>query len=195
MPSSRSAVARRGTAGVVLLVLGAGLWVAYRLLAGTEPLSYAQGAPPETVQLVNGRSYALAIRGGVPAEQQLGIPPKALRCDVSGPRIGVRPLTLTPETVGTKAINQIASFVAPVSGQVRVSCAGLTAVFVDDAANAPGDHAGLALLLATIALTIGAPLALSALRGSKRPRLSRPGDDDEIEGAVDVPVGDAEVRD
>lgn len=193
MASARSSVTRRGTAGVVLLVVGAGLWLAFKLLAGTEPHSYAQGQPPEAVQLVDGHTYSLAIRGGVPAEQQLRIPPTALRCAVSNARIGVRPLTLQPEATDTKAINQVATFVAPVSGRVHLSCAGLTAVFVDDAANAPADHAGLALLLATIALTLGVPLTLSALRSVQRSRRSSATDDDQVEGGVDGTVEDVEV--
>jgi hypothetical protein len=167
----------------------------YRVLAGTEPHSYAQGAPPEAVRLIGGHTYSLAIRGGVPTEQQLGIPPTALRCAVSGPGIGVRPLTLRPEASDTKAINQIATFVAPVTGRVHLSCAGLTAVYVDDAANAPADRAGLALLLATIALTLGIPLALSALRGARRPRQLPSRDDDEVESPVNVVGDDGEIRD
>jgi hypothetical protein len=195
MPSARSPVVRKGAAGVALLVVGAGLWLGYRLLVGTEPHSYAQGAPPEAVRLINGHTYSLAIRGGVPAEQQLGIPPTALRCAVSGPSIGVRPLTLRPEASDTKAINQIATFVAPVSGRVHLSCAGLTAVFIDDAADAPADRAGLALLLAVIALTFGIALALSALRSSRRPRNLPPRDDHEIESTVDAVGSEREVRD
>jgi hypothetical protein len=178
-----------------LLVVGAGLWLGYRLLAGTEPHSYAQGAPPAAVRIVAGHTYSLAIRGGVQAEQQLGIPPTALRCAVSAPRIGVRPLTLRPEASDTKAINQIATFVAPVTGRVHLSCAGLTAVFVDDAADAPADRAGLALLLAVIALTLGVALALSALRSFRRRGKLPPRDDDHVEGAPGVVGPEGEVRD
>lgn len=195
MPSAPSSVLGKGVAGVALLVVGAGLWFGYRLLAGTEPHSYAQGVPPEAVRLIRGHTYSLAIRGGVPAEQQLGIPPTALRCAVSGSRIGVRPLTLRPEASDTKAINQIATFAAPVTGRVHLSCAGLTAVFVDDAADAPPDHAGLVLLLATIALTLGIGLALSALRSARRPRELSPREDEQVESAVDVLRTEDEVRD
>jgi hypothetical protein len=186
----QSSAVRRGTAGVVLLVLGAGLWLVYRLLAGTEPHSYADGVPPADVAVIAGHSYALAIRGGVTAEQQLGVSPANLRCTASAPRIGVRPLTVQPEASDTKAINQIASFVAPVSGHVHISCGGLPAVFVDDATDASGDHAGLALLLATIALTLGVPLALSALRSSLPARTRQ---HDQVERGVDSSSRDLEV--
>ncbi|MBO0841429.1 MAG: hypothetical protein J2O49_11485, partial [Sciscionella sp.] len=159
-----SANVRSAWVGVALVVLGAGLWLVSRLVAGTEPHVYAAGPPPESVQLVHGHTYTLAIRGGVLAAQNLGVAPSTLRCSVSSPQIGVRPLTVRPEASDTKAVNQIATFTAPVSGRVHVSCAGLTDVFVDDAADAPADHAGLALVLATIALTVGTPLALSGLR-------------------------------
>lgn len=187
-----SATVRTGSVGVALVVLGAGLWLVARLVAGTEPHTYADGPPPESVYLVRGHTYTLAIRGGVVAEQNLGVSPSTLRCNVASPQVGERPLTVRPEPSGSKAVNQIGTFVAPVSGRVHVSCAGLAGVFVDDAAAAPADHAGLALLLATIALTLGVPLSLSALRSS---RSGRSGQHDQVERGVDVSSGHLEVGD
>lgn len=187
-----SAAVRTGSVGVALVVLGAALWLVARLVAGTQPLSYADGPPPESVQLIAGRTYTLAIRGGVVAAQNLGVAPSTLRCSVSSPQIGTRPLTVRPESSGTKAINQIATFVAPVSGRVHVSCVGLAGVFVDDAVDAPADHSGLALLLATIALTVGIPLTLSAVRSFQR---DRSGQHDQVERGVEVATGDFEVGD
>lgn len=164
---------RTASFGVALVVLGAGLWLVFRLVAGTEPHAYADGPPPEFVQLTDGHTYTLAIRGGVIAAQNLGVSPSTLRCNASSPQIGVRPLKVSAEASDTKAVNQIGTFTAPVTGRVRVSCAGLGTVFVDDASNASADHAGLALLLATIALTVGVPLTLSAVRSSAATRRSR----------------------
>lgn len=186
-----SPTVRIGSVGVALVVLGAGLWLASRLIAGTQPHVYADGPPPKTVQLIAGHRYTLAIRGGVPAAEKIGVAPSILVCSASSPQIGVRPLTVSAEPSGTKAVNQIGTFTAPVTGRVHISCVGLGAVFVDDSVDAPADHAGLALLLATIALTLGIPLSLSALRSSG---LGRPRRRDQAEDGVEVASGDTEVR-
>ena len=184
-----STTVRTGAVGVVLVVLGAGLWLVFRLVAGTEAHAYSDGPPPESVQIIKGHTYTLAIRGGVLAAQNLGVSPSTLRCTAASPQIGVRPLRVSPEASDTKAVNQIATFTAPVTGRVHVTCAGLGTVFVDDAVNASADHAGLALLLATIALTVGIPLTLSAVRSS------RLGQDkhDQAERGLEVAYGDPEV--
>jgi hypothetical protein len=181
--ATSGAPARRGRSslvaftGVALLVVGLGLWVVSRLLSGTEPHSYAGGVAPATVDLVRGDSYALAIRGGVPAEQHSFVSPASLRCSASSASRGAVRLAVRPESADTKAINQIGTFFAPMTGRFHVQCVGLSDVFVDDAANAPGDTAGLVLVLAVFALAIGAPLTLSAVRRS----VSRPREQQQVE--------------
>jgi hypothetical protein len=187
-----SAAVRTGAVGVALVLVGAGLWLVARLVAGTQPHSYGDGPPPESVQLVAGHTYTLAIRGGVAAAQNFGVVPSTLRCNVASPQIGERPLTVNAEPSDTKAINQIATFVAPVTGRVHVNCPGRAAVFVDDAADAPADYKGLALLLATIALTVGIPLTLSAIRILRR---DQSGPHDQVERELEVATGDREVGD
>ena len=176
-----------GAAAAALVVLGLGAWLLYRLLAGTEPHSYGLGVAPTDVELVAGHSYALAVRGGVGVEQVTGVTPKNLRCTATSARTGTTPLTVAPEATDTKAINQIGSFVAPLSGRVRVACAGLGEVFVDDASDAGTDYAGVSLLLAVALLGVGVPLALSVIRSA------RTRDDHEVERDVEVPVGQGEV--
>ena len=165
---------RTGALGAVLIVIGAGLWLLSRSVAGSETHSYAAGRPPASVEVIAGHSYTLAIRGGVTAAQNAGFSPSMLGCIASSPQIGVRPLKVTAEPSDTKAVNQIGTFVAPVTGRVQVTCPGLGTVFVDDAVNAPADHSGLALLLGTIALTVGVPLTLSAVRSARRGAITGP---------------------
>lgn len=156
------------------MVVGFGLWALFRITSGSEQHSYAHGLAPRYVQLVRGHDYTLAVRGGVPAVQQLGLDPGAIRCSATTTDARSVSLTLSAESASTKAINQIASFVSPVTGQVHVQCAGLSEVFVDDAANASPDRSGWLLVLATIFLAIGLPLALSVARRALRTRGREP---------------------
>jgi hypothetical protein len=179
----RSATSRKAFAGVVLLVLGLGLLAVYRLTISSARHSYAPGAiAPTYVTVTAAETYSIAIPNGVQAERDLGLNPRALRCTINIPGQQPIQLKITPEPAGTKAINQIATFVAPVSGQVHIDCAGASPVFVDNADDAAPDRSGLFLVLATIMLAIGGPLTLSAWRGRSARRAAQ---DDEVQGLVD----------
>jgi hypothetical protein len=180
---SRAATSRKAFAGVVLVVLGLGLWAVYRLSIGNERHSFAAGAvAPTYVHVTAGKTYHLASPDGVRGEQTLGLDPDALRCTSN--QVGQQPgqLSITPEKAGTKATNQIATFVAPVTARLHIDCEDTTSVFVDNADDADPDRAGLWLVLASIMLAVGLPLALSALR---RPSAAGPGQHDEVERFVD----------
>ncbi|MBE7187181.1 hypothetical protein [Jatrophihabitans endophyticus] len=167
----------RPAAAVLLVVLGLGLVVLWRIASGTEQHSWDRGAvAPAVVELTGGHTYAISIAGGVPTEVEDGVSPDELSCSASASGIGTQRLTLADEQEGTKATNQIASFVSPVTGSVEVACRGLTGVFVDDADGAGFDWAGVLLWFGVAALAVGLPLGLSTLRESVRA-----GDDDEIE--------------
>lgn len=164
MPAKSQGTARAAFAGVALLVLGLGFWAVFRITWGSEQHSYARGIAPTYVQLQRGHTYSLDLRGGVAAERQLGLDPQALSCAATPPGGSPIGLRVTPESTGTKAINQIGTFVAPRTGRVHVDCNGLPALFVDNADNAQADVSGWWLLLATAALTVGVPLTLSVVR-------------------------------
>ena len=168
LPGARTGAGNRfGLAGAVLVVIGLVLCVVYRYTAGDEPHSYAAGAvAPYDVGVTQGRVYYVAIHRGIDAEQELGLVPAALTCSYSVQPGVNSPLALTAEPSTSKAINVIATFVAPVTGRVHISCARLPAVFVDDADDAPADRSGLYLLLGVIALGVGVPLLLSGLRSA-----------------------------
>lgn len=156
-------------AGALLVVAGLAFWALYVHESGSEKHSYTSGGnPPATVRLVAGHTYGIAIHGGVNRELQLGIVPNQLRCTAALPDGLTRGLALTAEQVGTKATDRIASFTSSVSGDVQVRCAVIGAVYIDNSVDASYDWSGLFLVLTSIALLIGLPLTLSALR-----RLSR----------------------
>lgn len=182
MQPARRGAPTRAAAAVVALLLGLGLVGAWKLLDGSQNLPFDSGAtPPSAVQLTRGHTYSIAVPGGVGAMLAHGVPTRVvngqtvmnLQCTWTraGQAASGQPLTVAAESTDTKAENTVARFVSPVSGRVRVYCAGWGAVFVPDSGDRPYDWAGLALLLATILLTVGAALALSELRTAfARPR-------------------------
>ena len=166
----------------MLVILGVGFCVLWKVASGTERHSYDRGAvPPVFVELTGGHSYAISIPGGVSAEGEHGVTPDLLSCAVSGTGIGSRQLKLQPEQDGSKATDQIASFVSPVTGTVEVGCQQLPKVFVDDADDAGFDSAGLLLWFGVLALVVGVPLGLSVLRDSVPAASVRVGEGDQVE--------------
>jgi hypothetical protein len=191
----RPTSARFAVAGVLLVLLGLGFWTLYWLRSGTEDHSFSRNPiPPTDVHLTKGKTYDLAVPGGVPAEQSLGLDPASVQCTITASgAAGGTELAVLPESATTKATNQIASFIAPFTGRAHVQCRGLPPVFIDNADDAPADLSGLWIVLSTVALTVGIPLLISALRSAGQPRPVAPapgsglvpGEDEEIEGFVD----------
>lgn len=163
-------LARTTFVAVVLVVLGLALWAVYRLTGSGEQHSFARGAlAPTYVSVTQGDTYSIGIVGGVRELRRRALDPATTACAIA-PRGGQSAqLAIVPDRKDTKAVNQIATFVAPVTGRVRVSCTGLPAVFVDDADDRVGDASGLWLVLASIALAVGLPLGLSVIRRQPRP--------------------------
>jgi hypothetical protein len=165
----RPVVPRTLAAGAVLVLLGLLLWALHAVQSSRERHSYtAGGNPPTYVRLVAGHRYWISIPDGVRREAQFGVSPGALECTAARPGQAPGALDVTAEQNGTKAINQIASFTSGLTGTVQVQCAGLGAVYVDDAEGS-FDWAGLWLVLASIALAVGLPLTLSGLRSVRHP--------------------------
>ena len=189
---------RAAVVGVLLLVLGVLCWLASRLASGTENHAYSSSAvAPNSVHVTSGRTYELSYPGGVAALAGQGIDPGSLVCDWSL-RGGVRQsLPLVVEGTNTLRRNVVGEFTADTTGDIHIACNGLGAMFVDDADHAPGDPSGWLLLLATVALVLGVPLALSGLRSARRASRTA-GEDDDIERLVGIVRGratDIEVRD
>jgi hypothetical protein len=151
----------------VLVLGGLAAWALYVQGSRDEPHAYARGGnPPAYVQVEIGKTYRIAVRGGVPAETRAGVAPDALTCTAARPGESPGMLNLTDENADTKATNDIASFTAAFTGRLHVECSGLGPVFVDNAADSAFDWSGVWLVLASLALVIGTPLVLSLLRGA-----------------------------
>lgn len=182
---------RVAVAGVVLVLLGLVFGGMSRVVAGTERHSFSPSAvPPADVQVVSGHTYLISVPGGVDALGKRGLDPSGLRCEWSSLDSAAQRLDVSLYGPDSKATNAIGSFVAPVTGSIHIDCVGWGTVFVDDAANASGDPAGLLIVLCIVALTLGAAFGLSALRsyrlataGSSVPVV---GEEDEIHRLVDI---------
>jgi hypothetical protein len=160
-------------AGLLIGLAALGLW---RVASGSQNLPFDDGAaPPPSVQVTKNVTYSLAVPGGVPAMTAHGVPARstagqqvlALQCtwsstDANG--TSGLPLDVTAESTSTKAENTVGHFVAPITGRIHVDCAGWGAMFVPDSADRAFDWSGLALVVAVVALTVGAALGLSELR-------------------------------
>jgi hypothetical protein len=154
-------------AGTVLVLAGLAAWALYVKQSGDEPHAYARsGKPPAYVQVESGKTYRIAIRGGVATEARVGIAPESLSCTAARPGESPGALDLTTESADTKATDDIASFVSAVTGRLHVQCAGLGTVFIANAEDAPFDWSGVWLVLASLGLLIGTPLVLSLLRSA-----------------------------
>ncbi len=183
--------ALRGAVGVGLLLAGLLCLALWRVVSGTENLAFAEGAgTPPAAHVTEGETYSLAVPGGARAMVAHGVfgPPGqalSLSCDWSVGSAPAQGLTVAAEHVDTKAETTVARFTAPITGEIRVTCANWGAVFVPDADDVASDTSGWFLLAAIVALTAGAGLGLSAARELwERSRRAR--EDDEVEGFVDV---------
>jgi hypothetical protein len=200
---STNPIARRAVVATVLLLLGVGLAAAYRVISGTQRQAFSVGAvPPSSSQVTEAKTYQLAVPGGVTTLKKRGANVTAAQCEWSVGGSGSQLLQVTAAGPDTKATNVVGTFVSPVTGDIRVDCAGWGAMYIDDADNAPADVAGWFLVLAVIALAVGAGLGVSALRmaGDEAAASARRStrEDDEIERlvhAVHVRSQDEEVLD
>jgi hypothetical protein len=155
----------RATIAVVLIALAVLFAVLYRIENSREDHSYnSGGSPPKNVKVTLGKQYEISTPGGMGRLLALGGLPTALNCNytpVDGTQ--TRQLDTTGLATDTRTTHTVATFIAPVSGLVRIECRALGATYIDDADNVGGDPAGLFLLLCTILLTLGAALGLSVL--------------------------------
>lgn len=165
MPASRQQSRIAGAAVVLLFaaLIFAGLC---RIVGGTQRHSYSPGAaPPAHAQVIENKTYELAVPGGVRSLQDRGMDVAQLQCQWSAPDSGDQLLDVSPVGADSKATNTIGTFVSPYTGAIAVDCSGWGAVFIDDAEGAAPDVSGLFLVLCVLTLTAGAALALAALRG------------------------------
>jgi hypothetical protein len=155
----------RAVVAVLLIALAVVFAVLYRIENSREDHSYNSGGPPPVnVKITLGKQYEISTPGGMSRLIAHGALPSALNCNytpVDGTQ--TRQLDTSGLPTDTRTTHAVATFVAPVSGLVRIECRALGATYIDDADNVGGDPAGLFLLLCTILLTLGAALGLSVL--------------------------------
>jgi hypothetical protein len=183
----------RGAVAIGLVLIGLvslGLW---RVIGGSEHEAFAPGAtPPESSKVTSGHSYSLAVPGGVQAMLRHGIQTVngqngstlGLTCEWSVDGSANQALTVSVESLDTKAETKVATFTAPVTGDLSVSCDGWGRMFIPDADSSSGDPSGIFLLLSIIALTLGGALGLSAMYKASLERASlerAPSDQDTIQ--------------
>jgi hypothetical protein len=187
----------RAAVGGGLIIAGLLLGVASRILSGTEHHAFAAGAlAPVNAHVMTGRTYTLSTPGGVTALQARGVDVSQAKCEWSGAGSASQALVVAAAGSATKANNVVATFLAPITGDLHVACLGWGPMFLDDADDSSGDVAGWLLLLATLALALGVALGMAALRSTRADSERASREDDEIERlvhAVHVRSEDREV--
>lgn len=184
--------ALRGAIGAGLLLVGLVCLALWRVFSGTENLPFTEGAgTPPRAHVTEGDTYSLAVPGGARAMIAHGVygPPGGtlqLTCEWSTGGSLSQTLNVTAESSDAKAETTVARFTAPTTGYIRVTCANWGAVFIPDADNASADISGWFLVAAVITLTIGVGLALSAAREASLRQSAWSGNDEEVEGPVDL---------
>ena len=148
----------------MLLIAAVVFFIVYRLLDGSEHHSFNSGArPPATVHVTEGQQYEISTPGGLTALAHQGLDAAAISCTYSqggGPAVNLATSTLA----GSRTTHAVATFIAPVTGDIRVSCPGLRlGAFVDNSDDGAADLSGLFLLLSTIAAALAVPLGMSYL--------------------------------
>jgi hypothetical protein len=197
MPSMPRASVARAAAATGLIIAALLLGALFRILSGTEHHAFASGAiAPTSTHVTLGDTYTLSAPGGVKSLMARGVNVNSAQCEWSVDGSASQALSVVVAGQGTKAVNVVATFVAPYTGNLHVDCLGWGPMFLDDAAGSAPDYAGWLLLLATISLTLGIALGIASMRavGADSERSAR--EDNEIERlvhAVHVRSADHEV--
>ncbi len=160
----------RLAAGVALLLLAVLLFAGFRLVAQGQRHSYDPDASPaKSYRLTAGRSYQLSSPIGLTALQSHGVL-TSLACSWSTDGQLQHPLELATAEADDRDMRTFATFAAPATGALQVSCTRIDKVFIDDADDAGRDHSALLVLLAIVAgfagvsATVSGGYALSQLR-------------------------------
>ncbi|HST49005.1 hypothetical protein [Jatrophihabitans sp.] len=156
-------------AGVVLLVLALVVFGVSRVVAARQQHAYDQGAsPPPSYTITAGRTYQLSADRSVAELKQAGLL-NDLACFTTSVTGEQSPLALSSTADDDRNLHLFATFIAPVTGSIAVSCTGIAGVFVDDADNAAPDRSAVLVLLSG---GIGVLGVIAACSGgyARRPR-------------------------
>lgn len=157
----------RIVSGLILTAAGLLIWLLSSVQSHQEPRSFTDGGPPpQYVAVTAGHGYSIDVPGRAGVAEAVVGSAGNLQCTIAGRTGGSVALGVTEEG-NSKAVNRVATFTAPQSGDVHVQCDGLAEVYVDDA-DGSFDLAGALVLFATILLAVGVPLLLSGLATALR---------------------------
>jgi hypothetical protein len=156
-------------AGAVLLIVALVLFAASRVVAAGQRHAYDPGAsPPASYAVTAGTSYQLSAARSVSELKKAGLLGN-LACFTTSATGEQTPLTLSSVADDDRNLHLFATFVAPATGSVQVSCTGIPGVFVDDADDAAPDRSAVLVLLSG---AIGLLGVIAACSGgyARRPR-------------------------
>jgi hypothetical protein len=177
-PIRRSSADRAGaslTAGAILLVLALVLFGGSRVVAAGQRHAYDPGAsPPTSYSITAGKTYQLSSARSVAQLKKAGLL-SDLACYLTSGASGEQtPLALASTSDDDRNLHIFATMIAPSTGRVSLSCAGIGGVFVDDADNAAPDRSALLMLLSIAFGLLGVIAACSG--GYTRARADHQGD-------------------
>lgn len=165
--SSRNSA--RAAAAAILVILGIAFAAIAALSASSAQSSYFdKSVPVQYASVTRDATYFVSVHGGEAALARAGLQASTFSCQyVIKGETELNPLTLTPENSDSKATNAVASFAAPITGQIQLHCASFAGhVYIDDADNSPFDLVGLYVLLCILTLTTGIGLGIAAVRSA-----------------------------
>ena len=160
--------ARQLAIGAVLLLLGVFAWFLHVSAAADGRHSWQSGTPASPVDVRGGQTYHLSTRNGyadATAHAVQGV--SVFACSYSGAAGSDLPLSVFGSAPDPRVLHRVASFLAPETGPITVTCSGLDGVYIDDARDAAFDRSGLYVLI-TIVLGFG-----GALFRHRRPDVQR----------------------
>jgi len=156
----RAAISRLG-AGVALVLIAFVVFAGSRWIAGRQQHAYDPGAtPPSNYRVTQGRPYQLS--SGLPVKRLLltGVLSTPSCLWTSDGQV-TTPLSLTGIANDERNRHQFATFDAPTTGPITVTCADVSTVFIDDADNRTPDWAAVLMMVAVLLGLTGAILAIS----------------------------------
>jgi hypothetical protein len=191
LPSTLRMTPRQaGALAVIWLILALFFGVLYRFADSAEHHAYNAGAtPPSTVTLTQGKHYQLSTAGGQAALSAAGQQVSAADCKYQLGDLPAENLGATALADDSGATHMVATFVAPVSGAVRITCAGIGAVFVDDANDSALDLGLVFVLISSLLASCGVVFGIWALYASSGHSSSDPNDrPDQVDyrGSTDI---------
>jgi hypothetical protein len=156
-------------AGAVLLVLALVLLAVSRVVATGQRHAYDPGASPAASYSVTaGKTYQLSATRSVAELKKDGLL-SDLACFTISATGERAPLALSSVADDDRNLHLFATFVAPVTGSILLSCTGIPGVFVDDADDAAPDRSAALVLLAGVVGLLGVIAACSG-GYARRPR-------------------------